>query len=357
MKKTDIMKIPNSEFGLPREKKFPMHDEPHLKAAIAYFHTAAKEKRAELAKNIVKRYNDLKSTLKVSKKNPLYKFVPDSMRNVQEADGLFENVGMSSVNPALMGSLFGSQAQRYTESLMEKKGLNTVDDLDSQIPDDYRKKKLLLGTLKSCILNEESMSSHPLVYMDYPVLKESLSKNNGGINKLTESTSIILDYNQNLNESVYMNTVNNHEHIQFCAILREWDEGYRNGIRNRTYDRLMIESWKTRVSQIQEDDERIGADNHAHAENLQKAIDMGITSKDDMDLSYDPEEDNAPVEKAAEIGFGITQDMADRYYEHKTDNPDLVSTDLSVEMYTDHDRDYVPQKGADIKHAQVWRLR
>ena len=43
--KDEIMDIPLKFFGLPDERKFPMHDDIHLKAAIGYFYTASNDKR------------------------------------------------------------------------------------------------------------------------------------------------------------------------------------------------------------------------------------------------------------------------------------------------------------------------
>ena len=52
--------LPDSVFGLPDERKFPLHDEAHVRSAITMFHHCPKNKQAELRKNIkreAKKYN------------------------------------------------------------------------------------------------------------------------------------------------------------------------------------------------------------------------------------------------------------------------------------------------------------
>lgn len=46
--------LPDSAFGLPKLRKFPIHDERHIHSAISYFHTCSEDKKPELAKNIAK---------------------------------------------------------------------------------------------------------------------------------------------------------------------------------------------------------------------------------------------------------------------------------------------------------------
>ena len=44
--------LPSSAFGLPKERKFPLHDKDHVMAAIKMFHHCPENKQAELRKNI-----------------------------------------------------------------------------------------------------------------------------------------------------------------------------------------------------------------------------------------------------------------------------------------------------------------
>lgn len=46
--------LPNSEFGLPARREYPMPDAAHVRAAEAYFRYCPEELRPELARNILK---------------------------------------------------------------------------------------------------------------------------------------------------------------------------------------------------------------------------------------------------------------------------------------------------------------
>lgn len=45
--------LPDSEFGIPDIREFPMPDSAHVRAAEAYFHYAPEAKKPELARNIL----------------------------------------------------------------------------------------------------------------------------------------------------------------------------------------------------------------------------------------------------------------------------------------------------------------
>lgn len=46
--------MPNSEFGLPGRREYPMPDAAHVRAAEAYFRYCPEELKPELARNILK---------------------------------------------------------------------------------------------------------------------------------------------------------------------------------------------------------------------------------------------------------------------------------------------------------------
>jgi len=354
--KAELMQIPLKHFGLPKERKYPMHDEAHLRAAIAYFYAAPPEKRKELAKNIVRRWKELGSKVKITKKNPLYKYVPDEMKNLNETSSLFENV-----NPDHFEKLFGKQGRDIVESLLVKTGLNTVDDIDAQVPDEYRKKQLLLGTLKSYIINEMG-ENYPVIYMDFPISSKNLRGNNGGI-KTLEGTSVIMDYRSAFNECTTLDVINEMEHIEFCALLREWDENYCKGHRNLAYDRLMIESWKQRVHSLLTENEedpnnpgsiKLKALRHIDLVTKQKLIDLGITNPEEFQKNYMGGDMNAkaPIIKSAEIGFNITKDIVERY---NNDHPDVADNALYLKLYTYSDDVNFMQKGEQVMADELWR--
>lgn len=50
--------LPDSEFGLPEEREFPMPDAAHVHAAEAYFRYCPEDKKPVLARNILKKANE-----------------------------------------------------------------------------------------------------------------------------------------------------------------------------------------------------------------------------------------------------------------------------------------------------------
>lgn len=46
--------LPDSEFGLPGRREYPMPDAAHVRAAEAYFRYCPEELRPELARNILR---------------------------------------------------------------------------------------------------------------------------------------------------------------------------------------------------------------------------------------------------------------------------------------------------------------
>ena len=47
--------LPDSTYGLPDLREFPMPDATHVRAAEAYFRYAPEDRKAELARNILKK--------------------------------------------------------------------------------------------------------------------------------------------------------------------------------------------------------------------------------------------------------------------------------------------------------------
>jgi len=332
LNKADLMSIPLKYFGLPEERKFPMHDETHLKSAVVYFHTVDKKKRKQLADNIIKRHKQLNSNIKITKKNPLFQYVPEDMKNLKETD-----VPLYTLQDAnIITSIIDNDAKSIVESLLNKKDLENVDDLDSAVPDDYVHKNKLLGTLKSVILNEDN--DYPLMYPRYTAETSILSKNNGGIVKIKDFS--LVNYNNRLNECSELNPVNEVEHIQFCALLREWDQLYMNGHRNSVYDHLMIESWRSRVNNLMEAE--------YDPQIKQKALDLGINYNPVSKYKFDP------LLKAAELGFDsvfnikkdVIDDKLNSYDEESAQDNDTLTPSITIKLISGSDG-HMHQKGVD----------
>ena len=46
-------RLKDEDFGIPEERKFPLHDATHVRSAASYFHKAPEGKRKALAARIV----------------------------------------------------------------------------------------------------------------------------------------------------------------------------------------------------------------------------------------------------------------------------------------------------------------
>ena len=51
----DTEELPISDFGLPEERKYPMPDATHVRAAESYFRYATDQQKPELAHNILRK--------------------------------------------------------------------------------------------------------------------------------------------------------------------------------------------------------------------------------------------------------------------------------------------------------------
>ena len=67
--------IPNSDFGIPVLKKYPMPDEEHVRSAIRFFNYVDEEYEELLAENIRKKIKEFNMEVNVGKKNRLSKYL------------------------------------------------------------------------------------------------------------------------------------------------------------------------------------------------------------------------------------------------------------------------------------------
>ncbi|MBQ4278613.1 MAG: hypothetical protein IJC16_01485 [Rikenellaceae bacterium] len=56
--------LPDSAFGIPETREFPMPDAAHVRAAEAYFRYAPEDKKAELARRILAKAAELGVTVR-----------------------------------------------------------------------------------------------------------------------------------------------------------------------------------------------------------------------------------------------------------------------------------------------------
>ena len=81
MKAAERNTLDDSEFGLPRLRKYPLNDKKHVKFAIRMFgHCKDPKDRAELAKRIFAKVKEFDMDVKIGKGNPLYEYAPKSLQ-------------------------------------------------------------------------------------------------------------------------------------------------------------------------------------------------------------------------------------------------------------------------------------
>lgn len=75
MSSSERNKLPDSAFGVPSKRKFPLDTEKHVRSAIKFFNYVDKEDEEELAKNIIKAMKKFNITdIKVGKNNRFSKY-------------------------------------------------------------------------------------------------------------------------------------------------------------------------------------------------------------------------------------------------------------------------------------------
>lgn len=73
--------LPDSEFGIPRLRKYPLNDEKHVRMAVSMFsHCKDPKDKALLAKKIFAKIDELKIDIKISKNSALYEYAPKSLQ-------------------------------------------------------------------------------------------------------------------------------------------------------------------------------------------------------------------------------------------------------------------------------------
>ena len=92
---TPRSELPDSEFGLPKERKYPLDSVSHVNSAIKFFNYVSKDDEEELANNIIKKINeyDMTGKLSVTTKNRIYPYLTSAglMESLSETDDVILN--------------------------------------------------------------------------------------------------------------------------------------------------------------------------------------------------------------------------------------------------------------------------
>ena len=110
-------KLPTAAFGLPKERKFPLHDEKHVKLAVKMFGHCPEKDRKELAKNIDKAMTKFKINMKISKKNPIAQYLPKERINEDTDIG----DGLTMEEPRTIGNQYTREGRKELKKNMHDK--------------------------------------------------------------------------------------------------------------------------------------------------------------------------------------------------------------------------------------------
>ena len=135
--------LDDSEFGLPKLRKYPMPDKDHVLSAIRFFNYVSPENEKELARNIkkkMKQYNI--STDRVGDKNRLKKYLTEDMDIVMDLLESLQFANFDHTKPALvfdLGSVLVDSKISFKETLYKSKLIpdDIVEELDAYIGDTY----------------------------------------------------------------------------------------------------------------------------------------------------------------------------------------------------------------------------
>lgn len=79
MSSKERKKLSDSDFGLPAKRKYPIHNEKHVKSAIRFFNYVDKEDENELADNIIKQAKKFNMNISVGENNRLKKYLSEEL--------------------------------------------------------------------------------------------------------------------------------------------------------------------------------------------------------------------------------------------------------------------------------------
>ena len=97
----DRNKLPDSAFGIPSKRKYPLTDEKHVLQAVRFFNKADEEDKSELAHNIVKRAKELNmdwekwDVLKPYLDKPIKEAYAKELHSTPEADEIYTYLSKS----------------------------------------------------------------------------------------------------------------------------------------------------------------------------------------------------------------------------------------------------------------------
>ena len=155
--------LPDSMFGLPKERKYPMPDEEHVRKAIQFFRYCEESKRSELAKNINRRAKELKMKLKIQPSSLFYKYADKEI--LKEAVMFVNEFHIGQISPIV--PLDGKMVEKRPISQNKSKApLDKLKALWDSKKSLSVKKEESMNILKDVIKSGEEITTEYLITYD-----------------------------------------------------------------------------------------------------------------------------------------------------------------------------------------------
>ena len=139
LKAKDRNNLDDSDFGIPEERKYPIHDEAHVRAAIQRFNYVDKKNEKLLANNIIKALKkfDMLDSIKVSEDNRFSKYLGKEFKEFVESYDVNPIPVIREFNVGTMLPNIGATLPVWGSDFSNSDIHAVVADTDSEIIDKY----------------------------------------------------------------------------------------------------------------------------------------------------------------------------------------------------------------------------
>lgn len=139
LKAKDRNNLDDSDFGIPEERKYPIHDEAHVRAAIQRFNYVDKKNEKLLANNIIKALKkfDMLDSIKVSEDNRFSKYLGKEFKEFVESYDVNPIPVIREFNVGTMLPNVGTTLPVWGSDFSNSDIHAVVADTDSEIIDKY----------------------------------------------------------------------------------------------------------------------------------------------------------------------------------------------------------------------------
>lgn len=186
--------LPDSMFGLPKTRQYPMPDKAHVIKAIQFFKYCKDSDKPELAKNINRRAKELKMKIKVQPTSAFYKYADKSI--LKEATLVQEfHIGQLSpivtIQPEIIKMNFGNGKMEDTcgpldrlnklwgsKKSLESKNAGTADIITDAVHEHYDIDARMLEVLENIDFMSYMQTSWPNSDNDFSMASRMYSRDN-----------------------------------------------------------------------------------------------------------------------------------------------------------------------------------